>query len=1024
MSILCPETDSGAVSDSRTFKTNLDREYTMPKYNFTPPEPFQDPRSVPTFAGPHMELYNQHYVKLKEFDSFPKMPNPDDFDNLAEYQLSIGEWEQAVAQFSSKIALPQTISHSLPRPTRPEIIPQADREDPVTRAKLKRTFNPFTSPAQPANQMAVETILHNGTPYNPDDNLPYAGLNEKPVPIHAYIESKNAWATELIPQRPDPFLYEYFDDYEDASLRWASLVQTLEIIPPAPSELGELSDLPVEGNPSIVPPYKPRDPVKPPKPITNFECGGKSSEKALKKLLKKYKRTQKQLTALVPSTDKVKGIVHQSKTFTPPHAGTTTATTILNSYLQYGVPYTTLKGLSHTQIRRRELMTLDVGFLAQPDLYDSSAVDVKKETTNLLGLLQSDVKSFLTADLSPRQYLNFLYEKLPSGDLVGGLLSKRLTVAGLVEFSALSNSMRFLIRCSITAQFFLGLSSTSEQVLDLLLPHLERFIELLTFCTPFSFALADLPEDELAAAIDVEREAKVDHQLEQMANDFRQAQLLKTLQCAVFTSPDRFFPFFNIIRPLIHKCFCRLSDIVMSDVTFPVIQSGFMSPKPLVHMFYFRLLRTIVETEYSRLIRVFATHDLLKFFQQAINPDKSNIPDKTSLSDKQIVYTDEIKAMIKRDACSLWQLIMHSDSSLALRIQILNQKPSTVLRMFEGPPSIMHRYILDVFTLFRCNNAEFDYRPFPLHLYKAYIDHLCPEPVIRVKEPTPEGGQGGAAQNPPTKEVRKIEKKKAYLSELKKQYPNLENPYYVRALTLLLGMMRDYQSIYCKDRCDLKDLANTIISKRSILITEFDLVRCLKVLYKNDLLEAAKANQNPIWTYVFDTIVEKDIKMETRIALWRTFRNALLSQKGFMQFILQSPELTKKFEDAFNSLDENVSYCMILILPQLAQNLIEMEKFFESERFGKKTDEPIKKNLEEFFRKLSDNKTVRIAGRLLPAYQSTNTNTIMAQVHSALVRFLRAVIIAKDGSALAEFRQSVQGVLGGVLEDVKTKTVI
>ncbi|EAY19657.1 hypothetical protein TVAG_432530 [Trichomonas vaginalis G3] len=1000
MSILIPESAQALISESRQLMTNIDKEYDMSQYDFPEPDPFADPKAKPTFAGPHKEIYNQHYVQVNTFDKFPEMPDPDDFATLEEYQLHIHEWEQEVASFSEKIALPQTISHVLPRPTRPEIIPKADREDPVMRAKLKRTFNPMTSPAQPGNQMAVEKILLKGTPYEETDNLPYAGLNEKPVPINAYIESKNSWASELIPQMPDPMLYEYFDDYEDASIRWAKIVQNLEIIPPSPTELGNLTDLPFEGSSTIVAPFKPKDPVKPPKPFTQFECSSKGSKKALKKLFKYYKRTQKALTTPTLASEKVKNLHHSSKTYTPPHAGSIgiTAPIIQQAYMQFGVPLTPFEGFSSTQMRRRELITLDVGYLAQPDLYDSGSINAKTETANLANQLNKDVKQFLITDLSPKQYQSLLYEKLPSGDTVGSLLAKKLSVENLVKYSLISNSIRFLSRCSITAQYFLGLQSTSEQVLDLLLPHLERFVALLTFSTPYSFILPELPDEELIAAIS--ESPKSDQQLEQMANDFRQAQLLKCLQSIVFTSPDRFFPFFQIIRPLIHKCFCRLSDIVMSDVTFPLISEGFLNEKnSSVHMFYFRLLRTIVEAEYSRLIRVFAIHDLLKFIKHAV----------TSQS-----------AIIRRDASSLWQLMMHTDSSLALRIQILNQKPSIILTMLKESQPIIQRYIIDVFTLFRCNNAEFDYRPFPLPLYKNYVDSLCPELQIKIKEPEAQGDQ--TLKKAESKEQKKQDKFKQELQKCS----HLKNPYNVRALTLLLGMMRDYQSIYCKDRNELKEYVNSFITKRSNLLTEYKLSDCLKILYKNDLLEPSKANQISIWAWIFDTILSKDTESPKRLSLWRTFSNALLYQRDFMSFILQNPDLTTRFEKAFNSLDENVSFTMILILPSLAQKLYDAEK-----KFGNTVEQFVKNNLEEFFRKLCQ-PDVRISGRILAAYQSKNTSTIMAQVHSSLVIFLKTVINAHEKSSpkdsmLSQFFVSVldnQEILKPVIADIKQKTVL
>ena len=939
------ESAAPQASEGEGLMTNLGQPWQHPVYNFPEPEPLDDPNSKPTFSGPNREIYNQHYMKLREFDSFPPIPDPSNYVSSEEYKTELLKWQKALTQFSQKLTLPITMGHYLPRPVRPEVISQADREDIVTMRKLKRQFNPETSPAAPGNAIALEEIIQNGTPFTYEDNLPYCGLNEKPVPIHAHLENSIPWTTSLIPVKPEPFLYEYFDDYEEALLRWANIVKETKLLPPSPSEIGKMTDLQSDNTQDLEPPPPPKDPVKPVKPLTVFESNSRTTKKALRKLFKSYTKWQNQAVELAPPLKDSKVPILKAKTYTPPHAGSITALQICKSYMDYGVPYTPLAQMkySNTQLRRRELMTLDVGCMAVPDLNEPGPLSIKLDLSKLTSLLTTDVHKFLLADLSPRAYLTLLYEKTSDPNItVGQLLTQKLTVEELVKFSMMSTSIRFLARCSITAQYFLGLKATSVQVLELLLPHLERFVELLAFSSPCTFSVPELPDEELSAA--TEASPKQDQQIEQLANDFRQAQLLKCFQSIVFTSPDRFFPFFAVIRPLIHKCFCRLSDVVMSDVTFPLISEGFMSENLYVHMFYYRLLRTIVEAEYSRVIRVFAIHDLFKFFLKCVTSQNE---------------------IIRKDANSLWQLMMHSDSSLALRIQILSVKPSIMFKMLKESPPTMQQNLIGVFSLFRCNNAEFDYRPFPLKLYKSYIDYLCPK---------------------------------------------LDNPTYIRALELLLGMMMDYQSIYCQNRNDLKEYANQIMKTGALQMMNPDLVRCLKILYKNELLEPASANNHEIWKWIFETIVHNDTKIETILDLWEVFRNAVLHQLGFVSFILLSPDLTKLLEDAFSSLDEKVSLCMILILPALSRK-----------RPFNVGEDHAKHNLEELFKKLSDKQTVRIAGRLLAAYQSENHNNLMARVHSALVEFLKNLINADPNSYLGEFKRSVDQTLEGVFRDVEKK---
>jgi len=923
--------------------TTLGETYEIPKYDFSDPNGINEKSGVIAYGLPNKKLLDTNFIEVGEVKDFPTIPNPNLCSSYEDFLQELKKWKASVSNFCQKSFLPQTLSHTIPRPVPPDIISKSDMEDLAFMRRMKRNFDPETSPPNPANQIAFEDILFNGTPFTDQDFLPYQGFNEKPVPVRAHLSNTLTWNVRLLPKRPHPIFYSSFEEYESAILKWADYVYKTVALPPSPKQIGQMIKQPKEGSRKLMDPPIPEYEHPMPSPICNYEANSRTTRHNLKKLTKSYKKFL--ITSTTPQKSS-KSNAFKTKTFTPPHSPSITAAGLCQHYIDYGTPFSNVFTTTPTQCRRIELMTMDIGFMADQDLNEPSSVSVKMDAPHMISLVKNNIIQFLLTDLSPRQLLSLLYEEYES-ESVGKKLIECLPIEKLVRLSMISTSFRFLSRCSIICQYFLGFRQTTEQVLKLDMEFLERFVSLIIFTTPYSIPLNDLPDEEISAAIAAS--PKSDNQIDMLANDVRQAQLLLGFQSLVFSSPERFLPCQSFLRILLHKTYSKISEMVTSDVYFPLIKEGFVSRDPLAHMFYFRVFRTFIQIQYSRLIRVLGIHDLIPFFYDCIG---SSNP------------------LVRSHSLSLWQMMLHTDSSLALRMQILKSTSSSIVRKLRDNSSVFQECLYNVFTLYRRNESEFDYRPFPISQYKSYLEAMAQD---------------------------------------------LASPFVVKTLELLLSLASDQQSIYSQNENELKDFMNKFTQSLLPTLKRGGLIRCMKIVFKSNLLEPSTVNIPEIWDYLFSELLSKNAKIETRMELWKTFRNAVLHQKGFVSFIMTNPELSKKLGEAFSSYDESISACMILVLPALAKPIHNPQSF--------STDESIRTNLKELFLKLSD-PSVLISGRLLAAYMSSNNNSLMARVHSCLSNFLKILLTSHEGSPLKEFLNArhVQESLGKVFQECAMKS--
>ena len=76
---------------------------------------------------------------------------------------------------------------------------------------------------------------------------------------------------------------------------------------------------------------------------------------------------------------------------------------------------------------------------------------------------------------------------------------------------------------------------------------------------------------------------------------------------------------------------------------------------------------------------------------------------------------------IQRNTMSLWQLIIHSDSSLVLQMQVIQASPSAIIQQLSEAQESFEYLILSIFKLFRNPMTSLDYRPMPFSQFQSFF---------------------------------------------------------------------------------------------------------------------------------------------------------------------------------------------------------------------------------------------------------------------------------------------------------------
>lgn len=927
------------------FNTTIDKSYDC--YHFAYMIPQQSDESQETFST-SLSITDQFYQEMGDAPKIDKFPVSEDANSLKEYKEKLNKWRENVLKKCKNVSIPVPMSYSIPMPTLPMYISNEQWNDSIARRRIIRNFQAATSPLTSDNYLFVEKKLKDGDEINNNEILPNNGLNGDKVEAKNHLFIDPCWCSQLIPPRPSPRLYSTFLKYEVAMMKWAETIfDYRNLMVPSPEQVGDLINLKeVEKKDNFAPPPRPKDPINIPVNSINWKPDENKLVDKIKVLRNKYQEFQNN-----PPTGFEK--ISEVDSLMPPHSPFPSSKFILDNIQNYGVPVSPLS-VNSTSLLMYEKSIFDVGLFTDQVVVQSGPLDPEKDINKIISILENEgAAKLILTDFSSTDFKKLLYHQLPNSTqkkTIGERIFEKITLSEIIKLSYITGVSRFWSKLALLIRYFVQFEKNHEQILQLDLVSLERSVELLLITGDHSFDLEDLPENELCSAI------KEDPQREElivsMSTDFRQAELISALSRIVLSGATQYIQFLPFLRELVHKTKSKISEHVQNDSVFPIVIDGYFSKESLTHNFYYRILRTVILLEYSSTIRVFAGHDLIRFMQKGLDS------------------TDKI---IKRHTMSLWQLMLHTDTSMALQLQVLQAPPSIVVGMINDASPLFQIFLLNIFQLFRVTKSMFDFRPFKFSQYNGYFTEF----VKHINE-------------------------------------DLIPTFLYTLLTLCITE----EAIFCPNREEFNQMiysfALNIITtfKEKPTITK---IKCLKVLYKIKVLEPKSVYVFDLWDYILTEMSRKDEKVnpEYRMIAWRVFRNACLNHAHFMNFILGNQELMNKFDNAFTSLDDGVIACMICTIKDLAKPV--------SYNLNFSIDEIKRNNCNELFRHLKK-KEVLFHGKILSAYKSYKGKKNMGSVYAYLVQFLLLCIDSPHDSILYRWctKKHIYDTIKEVLQEVSS----
>ncbi|KAH0789861.1 hypothetical protein GPJ56_006363 [Histomonas meleagridis] len=927
--------------EQKTFQTNIGKEYTVPSCDYFPP-PIEG-GSTTVFSSPNSRILNRQLQTISEITDFPPMPIITDFNSNEEYLNKLEEWKMGINEFIKKATLPVPMSHFIPRYTPPEVISAEDWSDIIVRRRLIRNYSNTKSPLSPQNFLYQDSVIQKGEEIDESGKFQFQGLDDSDVPINCHLSKNLTWGSRLVIPKPDPSLYSNFSEYESAMMNWSKYVNELDFLPPNPQQVGELIGLHEEGKPDIESPPPPREPVEPPEPLSDLPIDETSLKLQIGKLFTAYNK-------LIIAPDEISNIKPKKiHTATPPHCNKLiSSNTLIQHMILYGVPIQ--EGYENlTNIMRIEHTYKDCGFLAKPDFTRRShRYDLTKNLNEISNLLETNPSEFLLSDFSPYEFKKLLKTKIPNTHMTfGEQLQSKLTLEDIIKLSMYSTNQRFSLKFSFLVIYLITFPKIRQQIIDLEHILLERFIELFIMVGPNSFSVTNISEEEIAAAT---QHGSLNKQLiESLAMEFSQSSLIHALSTIVLSSKETLSKSFPFIRELIHKSYQRITTAIANESIFQSIMSDFLfSDDEIAHNFFYKLIHIVIELEYSKIIHALSGYDLLSFLQKGI--------------DSKVSY-------ISRHSKSIWQLFLHTSSSLALQQQLLQTSPTFILQMLSIPQTLFKDILYSIFSIFKHTNTMSEYLTFNFIQFKGFFNVFSSD---------------------------------------------LDNGSYLRFLQILLSyIQKNEEVIYCIDKEEFKNFINSYGETISLQFKDHASLsnsKCLSTLYKTNLLNEESIHISELWGFILNEMGSKnDMADNYRQSLWNIFKNAMFYSRNIMNNILIDQELTKKLDSAFSSLDMAIIACMIRTLNAFGKVLLNQNALGEVP----------KQNLQLLFEHLSQ-PTVLVAGKLVSAYKWSKEQPEMRQLFPVTLDFFATMLESKPDTILYSFMNAdpIINNIGEVLSEV------
>ena len=219
-------------SSSITLPTTLglDCSFEVPTFS-NQVEITKDENSEPLFLDSYGNAYDKNYLlipsspisgqmiknnKSQEKKKIAPFPDPTNFKSKIEFENACIHWKNNIQNFFSGKSLPHSIISYFYYPSLPSIF--------IPGTPQHRAFKSKIHPPIPFNLLKLFELLSKDDPIDGDEPFPKQTPNRDIVKYSDQVTSDPQWQTQLIPQEPMPFLYNTFEEYENAYKKWANIV--------------------------------------------------------------------------------------------------------------------------------------------------------------------------------------------------------------------------------------------------------------------------------------------------------------------------------------------------------------------------------------------------------------------------------------------------------------------------------------------------------------------------------------------------------------------------------------------------------------------------------------------------------------------------------------------------------------------------------------------------------------------------------------------------------------------------------
>ncbi|KAH0794125.1 hypothetical protein GPJ56_002003 [Histomonas meleagridis] len=186
-------------------------------------------------------------------------PNPQNYQTKEEFMMAFELWYTEATIYLSYMNLPNPISGEFYLPELPKIFTKEEKSHPGR----FRTFKPELWPLLPNNYFVMLQKIYQKDEIDPNEQFPDQVPKRDPLCYKHHVTSKDQWCSTLVASEPNPIIYDFFEEYEEAYVKWSNITyDTLKSYPIPPKDMQTVATLdliPFEAPCETVPPQPEHD---------------------------------------------------------------------------------------------------------------------------------------------------------------------------------------------------------------------------------------------------------------------------------------------------------------------------------------------------------------------------------------------------------------------------------------------------------------------------------------------------------------------------------------------------------------------------------------------------------------------------------------------------------------------------------------------------------------------------------------------------------------------------------------------